>query len=251
MIRSTSYWFYVSILFFCIYPQTLVASYFMLPKEVKSTSVSLYHPLSARQQGPSCGWYAIFNAKAIQDDFKAHHEVDPQRVLNQVTNTIVPDIYRQQDAVLSSIYAEQFMQGLLVGNMYLLAKYLGVNNCYFIFKKENALYLFAPQGIKGLQGLSHTDVLDQVCYRIADFQHLARSIKESGVSLVHYVFVIKAERPFEDGIERHAVLLSVVYPEMAKPYAYYLDSNNQSLLASRSPYRKTVTDTLYSTMWQL
>ncbi len=204
----------------CAYP--LPISYY------EFQNIRIRHFKSVYQEGGSCGWYAMCNARAI-DNLVAQSKPVVPKAIQAEAEKIVARLHRERDAVMSALKTRSFFEGVLDSESYLLAQYLTMRNCYVLClaSKTSWLQLYAPCVSNELYPYVDTSkkYRDRYCVKSPPL-FLKKIINDQKV--MHFYLGAPAECGTD---EWHAVMVTLIAPDKKgeKPVVIYMDSNNRMI----------------------
>ncbi len=203
---------------------------FPIPADLKLKQYDLFHMRSPYQIGPSCGWFQIFNAKALQDIIEKELPLTAYNVHRMVLKTLVPYARKNEQSLRKLLGVVKILSGTTMEYTHLLAKHFGIKNFYSVrlrtdgsieasSEKQHSIYAKAP---------SYPIDNDQSCiYNFADCKELLKIVKADPFPIKHILLSVRW------GKFCHAVLITIVNRGKKKPLILYLDSNN-SLLSGKN-----------------
>ena len=203
-----------------------------LPPDMQQCTQYEVHQLkSPFQIGPSCGWYMVFNAKAIEEIVEHEEPFTADHIQKKVCNHFVPLVRGQEGLLKKLIGVVAILNALTPEQIYHLAHYLQVKNYYFLETDENKNRALVtadkkPEFLKepGVHSVQYGSVS---FYEVPYLSSVLRTVKNDMAPVSHMLLSV----PFT--LEnRHAVLVTLIKRGNKKPLLLYLDSNNSSLLYS-------------------
>lgn len=186
---------------------------------------------SELQKGPSCGWYQIFNAKAIQTLVQRQEPFTAAAIRSYVVNQLIPFVKDNADVFKAQFNADTF-KGLTWKEKRQLASYIGVTNHYDVAMdmieetKEDIVFVSKDRFPELAYQIAVPD-LGKNLYLVPNdnIPLFLKIIKEKPEPIVHILLSV----PTDLEHTKHAVLLTIIKRENQKPLLLYLNSTNAAL----------------------
>lgn len=204
--------------------------YLTLPEQMEQefTHIKLMHLKSVRQEGDSCGWYALFNAVAIQYLFDKNMKINAALIKRVVKEKLFPWASQQESSLRQLLKVEQLYEGLYLYASQSLADQFKLSNYYAVYLENNTnwLMLYLPTVSNELSPYVNPVQAYRNCYPIkSPLQFFKKIISQR--KPIH--FLLSAPAEFGDA-SQHAVLVTVLFDATkSKPTVIYMDSNNRLL----------------------
>ena len=197
-----------------------------LPLDWHLTNYEFVHVRSSRQKGPSCVWYMLLNAKAIQTIVQKCAHLSAGMIKGYIDIKLVPFIQSNEDSIKKHLQVDTLFAGLKIYQTPLLASYLGIKNYYDIYMSRESDGFFVSTdtscAVLSQQVYIPSGFPDK--YFVSDVNALLQSIKKNNAPIVHIFLTIPSS-----GTISHAVLLTIIHRPHKKPLLLYLNSNGNSL----------------------
>lgn len=189
-------------------------------------NIEAYHIRSSVRKGGACGWYALFNARAIQELLEKGHTVEESAIKQYVEDILVPWIESRKGELLQRIERPVLFDGIKTKQMEILAMYLGLSNYHLIniYRQLDIppMYYSSRQDKELEPFLELRPDLFRV---VVNGAGLLRVIMQKGAAVQHFILGVPAN--LSGGY--HSVLISVFKRTNEKPLLFYMDSSNRTL----------------------
>ena len=189
-------------------------------------NIEAYHIRSSVRKGGACGWYALFNARAIQELLEKGHTVEESAIKQYVEDILVPWIESREGELLQRIERPVLFDGIKTKQMEILAMYLGLSNYHLIniYRQLDIppMYYSSRQD-KELEPF--LELRPDFFRVVVNMAGLLRGIMQKGAAVQHIILNV----PSSLDEEYHSVLISVIKRTNEKPFLFYMDSNNRTL----------------------
>ncbi len=191
-------------------------------------NINIRHIKSTRQEGGSCGWYAVCNAVAIDQLVAASKEVEGVAIRKIVEQTLVPSLKAESDALVQRFEIQKFFEGITHKSSYRLSQHLHLSNYYAVdlFPKKRWFQLYLPTLSNELS--PYVDPSKKYCdiYYVKSHKQFFSKIF-SAKKVFHFDVSIPTKFDLDS---YHAVLVTVIPAgESSKPTVIYMNSNNTPL----------------------
>ncbi|TET33890.1 hypothetical protein E3J61_03545 [Candidatus Dependentiae bacterium] len=193
-------------------------------------NIEAYHIYSSVQKPKACAWYALFNARAIQQLLEQGYTVTESAISAiqpYVEDVLVPGIENREGELLQRLELPALFNGITCEKQERLATYLSLSNYHLIEISRElniAVLYYSSRQDQELEPFLHQHPGP---YRVVvDMEGLLRTIKQKGTSVQHFILGVPTGLRDES---YHAVLISIFKRTSDKPLLFYMDSDNLTL----------------------
>jgi len=199
-------------------------------------NIEAYHIYSSVQKPKACAWYALFNARAIQQLLEQGYTVTESAIsaIQQcVEDVLVPSIESRAEDVLQRLELPVLFNGIKIKQIESLATYLSLSNYHLIVIDQGLnvpVIYYSNRQDEDLEPF-----LDQCPgpYRVVAYMAgLLRGITQKGGPVQHIILNVPANL----GESFHSVLISIFKRTNEKPLLVYMDSNNSTFESCKLGY---------------